>query len=97
MSETIVSLAKEQTKIDCPPNTRRKAINAAFWITASPSEHAWAHEEQKAMAAYCLWAHQRLCAIEQCASGELEHQADEKERMPTAEELVRLLSQGDEK
>lgn len=75
-SNPIVVLDQEQTRIDCEPSVQRKAISTAFNITMSPHEHEWNLEEQRAMAAYCLWAHQRLCAIEQCVSGTLEHQDD---------------------
>lgn len=47
---------------------KQKAIRAAFQLTCSPQEWQWSHDDQVAMAAYVLWAHQRLSAIEQIAT-----------------------------
>lgn len=56
--------------------TRKTAMDAAIWVTASPHEWQWTHEQQVAMARFCCWAsltldnHRRLveeyaCTIQQ--------------------------------
>jgi hypothetical protein len=59
----------EQMNVAMEKDFQNRAIKCAFWITASPHEHSWTQEEQQLMAAYVLWAHQRLCAIEQLSTG----------------------------
>lgn len=34
----------------------KDALNAAAWVTASPHEWTWTHDQQVAMARYCLLA-----------------------------------------
>jgi HD-like signal output (HDOD) protein len=72
--EKVVVLARSQTGVNCRPSVMQEAIKAAFNITMSPHEHVWTTSQQKAMAAYGLWAHQRLCAIEQLTDGQLVHE-----------------------
>lgn len=42
---------------------KREAMAAAMWVTASPHEWVWTHEQQVAMARYCMYAAQRLGVI----------------------------------
>lgn len=65
-----VSLHSEQTQLNGGYSRRRDAIEAAFLITLSPHEHVWTVEQQRAMAEYCLWAHQRISAVRQCVDEE---------------------------
>lgn len=74
MDEPIVYLSEEQSRVHCPDAMRKRAIDAAFYLTMSPHEHVWSHDDVMAMAAYCLWAAQRLDAIGQCVTGKLEHE-----------------------
>jgi hypothetical protein len=37
-----------------------EALSAAHWVTASPHEWKWTHEQQVAMARYCVGASSRL-------------------------------------
>lgn len=69
----IVDLSESQTSIQVASDERKAALDAALWVTASPHEWTWTTEQQAAMARYVLWAHQRLSAIGQLASGELKH------------------------
>ena len=64
--------------VNITPKIERDAIDAAYWITASPHEWEWTKAQQVAMAQYVLWAHQRLAAIGDLASVEfrLEHDED---------------------
>lgn len=46
---------------DHPPtqpkkNPVKEALNAAIWVTCSPHEWEWTHEQQVAMARYCVEA-----------------------------------------
>lgn len=76
MSKTkpIVTLAREQTHVGCGSTRRRDAITAAYNVTMSEHEHEWTKDQQRSMAEYVLWAHQRLSAIEQIVDGDLEHE-----------------------
>lgn len=65
----VVCLHPYQTNVAMEEHYRTRAVNAAYWMTASPHERSWTQEQQQLMAAYCLWAHQRLCAIEQLSGG----------------------------
>jgi hypothetical protein len=65
----IVNLSSEFTQVSMPKEQREVAIRAAHWVTASPHEWEWSAEEQELMARYCLWAYQRLEAIEHLSSG----------------------------
>jgi len=68
-----VSLHCNQTRIQCSADEREKAIEVAYRVTMSRHEHEWTQEEQQAMAQFCLWAHQRLSAVRQVVSGEVDH------------------------
>ena len=37
--------------------TTKAALDAAIWVSASPHEWVWTHEQQVAMARYCLLAY----------------------------------------
>jgi len=50
------------------PETRQTAINAAVWVTASPHEWTWKHEEQVAMARTCLWFNRVLSDLNKLCS-----------------------------
>lgn len=41
-------------------STEKEALDAAIWVTASPHEWVWTHDQQVAMARYCLEAARRL-------------------------------------
>lgn len=69
----IVELHPSQTHVRCGTTTKSTAIKSAYRVTMSPHEHEWTRDEQRAMAHFCLWAHQRLSAIEQCVRGDVEH------------------------
>lgn len=56
----MVYLGDDYTHIAISQNEIRGAIDAAMWLTASPHEWSWTHEQQIMMAKYCLVAHQRL-------------------------------------
>jgi len=70
----IVVLSRDQTQVRCGSTRRRDAIQAAYNVTLSPHEHEWSSDQQRAMAEYVLWAHQRLSAVAQIADDELEHE-----------------------
>lgn len=38
----------------------KKAIDAAIWVTCSPCEWVWTHDQQVAMARYCIEAAKEL-------------------------------------
>jgi hypothetical protein len=44
--------------------TRKAAIGAAIWVTASPHEWVWTHEQQIAMAQFCCWANPIVSDLE---------------------------------
>lgn len=75
--QIVVRLDRGQTRVTMSRNERQKAIKSAFWVTCSPCEYKWTDEQAAEMARYVLWAHQRLSAIEQCASGELANEASD--------------------
>jgi hypothetical protein len=71
----IIALSREFTQVTLPKDEREAAVQAAFWVTASPHEWTWTPEQQAAMARYCLWAAQRIEAIREIAVGsELLHE-----------------------
>jgi len=65
----VVVLHPEQTYVRLDEEARTAAVEAAFWVTASPHEWEWSLDAQAAMARYVLWAYQRLSAIHQLSSG----------------------------
>lgn len=72
MTKPIVVIHPEKTLVTISEETKRQALDAAMWVTASPHEWVWTPEQQAAMAIYALWAHQRLSGIAQLASSELD-------------------------
>ena len=68
-TQPIVVLHENQTHVSFTESDRKRAFEAAFWVTASPHEWVWTPEQQALMAQFVLWATQRLGAIEQLASG----------------------------
>lgn len=74
---SVVALSKEQTQLHFDADRRKRVIDAASWVTASSHEWEWTSEMQAEMARFCLWAEQRLAAIEQCIQmDDLKHEAD---------------------
>ena len=67
----IVVLHPSITEVAMSEADKQRALDAAFWVTASPHEWAWTREQQAAMAQYVLWASQKLAAIRQVASENL--------------------------
>ncbi len=55
---------------DMHEERRFAAVEAAKWVTCSPHEWVWTHEQQVEMARYVLWATQRLNAIASLAKGD---------------------------
>ncbi len=68
----VVRLSPEMTLIGLNKQSQDKAIDLAMRITMSPSEWTWTNAEQFDMAAYVLWAHQRLSGIAQLVGGDLQ-------------------------
>lgn len=66
-----VVLHPEQSEVRLSEIEEGIAISVAHRLAMSPHEWTWTPDEQAKMAAYVLWAHQRLCGIAQLASGEL--------------------------
>lgn len=56
----MVYLNDEYTHVTITQDDIRVALDAAMWLMASPHEWTWTHEQQVAMAKYCLAAQQRL-------------------------------------
>lgn len=76
--DPILRLSRNYTQLQPSEKTRKSAIDAAFWVTASPHEWVWTPEQQEHMARYVLWAHQRLSALLQIANEEpLTHEPEE--------------------
>lgn len=50
------------------PETRKSAIDAAVWVTASPHEWEWTHEQQVAMARMCCWSSRVLSDLNKLCS-----------------------------
>lgn len=74
----MINLSREFTQVRLAKKERSEAIEAAYWVTASPHEWVWTQEQQAAMARYCLWASQRIEAINELAGGaDLLHEAKE--------------------
>ena len=73
MVTEMLHLSDEYTEVKMTDHDRMKAFDVAFRITMSPHEHEWTTEEQQLMAQYCLWASQRLSAVEFCVNKELGH------------------------
>ena len=73
MVTEMLHLSDEYTEVKMTDEDRMKAFNVAFRVTMSPHEHEWTTEEQQLMASYCLWASQRLDAIDFCVNKELGH------------------------
>lgn len=46
-------------------STAKDALEAAIWVTASPHEWTWTHEQQIAMARYCVEASRVLSEARQ--------------------------------
>lgn len=64
--DPVVVLHSGQTLVDEMPNEQQQeAVRAAFLLTCSPHEWQWSTDQQVLMAAYVLWAHQRLEAVKQ--------------------------------
>ena len=59
----MIRLSNRQTEVRMSKEEQRKALDAAFWLTASPHEHEWTLEQQRLMAQFCLWSTQRLAAV----------------------------------
>jgi hypothetical protein len=75
LNVAVVVLSKDKTQIHVDLETRTKAIQAAYWVTASPHEWVWTPEQQVAMAQYVLWASQRLDAFRQLSEqAQLRHE-----------------------
>lgn len=74
MIDPIVHLASDQSTVPLTAEDQARALDVAYWVTASPHEWTWTPREQALMARYCLWAHQRLAAIKQIADGPLGRQ-----------------------
>lgn len=65
----IIRLGRDFTQVHIPPEKRTAAIQAAYWVTASPCEWVWTPEQQADMARYVLWASQRMEAMQHIAEG----------------------------
>lgn len=72
----IVRLAPGMTLAEIDGHAQTRAIDLAHRITMSPHEWTWTPEEQFDMAAFVLWAHQRLSGIKQLASASLQQCGD---------------------
>ena len=68
----IVRLAPNMTLIGLNESSRKRAIDLALRISMSPHEWVWTADEQFDMAAYVLWAHQRLSGIKQLVDADLQ-------------------------
>lgn len=74
---SVVALSQEQTQLHFDAERRKDVLNAAMWVTCSPHEWVWTPEQQAEMARFCLWAEQRLAAIEQCLKmDDLKHESN---------------------
>ena len=77
-SGPLVRLDRRYTMIHLTPASRSDAVKAAYWVTCSPCEWTWTPEQQALMARYCLWASQRLEAVQQISAGKpLMHEPSE--------------------
>ena len=76
VTREIVRLAPNMTLVGLDESRRQKAIDLALRITMSPHEWTWKAEEQFDMAAYVLWAHQRLSGIKQLVDADLQQCGD---------------------
>ncbi|MCB1641788.1 MAG: hypothetical protein KDI37_08660 [Xanthomonadales bacterium] len=64
--DPVVVLHSGQTLVDeLTEEQQQVAVRAAFLLTCSPHEWQWSTDQQVLMAAYVLWAHQRLEAVKQ--------------------------------
>lgn len=61
----VVVFHDSQTRVEMAGKDEIRAIQAAYYVTLSPHEWVWTTQQSCDMAQYCLWAHQRLSAIEQ--------------------------------
>lgn len=67
----IVVLHPDYTEFNPTEADKLRAVEAAYWVTASPHEWKWTSDQQIAMARYVLWASQKLQAIRQIATENL--------------------------
>ena len=67
--DQFVLLGDEYTAVVVSEKMRKTALEAAHFVTCSPCEWTWTPEQQEAMARYCVWAAQRLGAIDHLAKG----------------------------
>ena len=75
----LVRLSRDYTRVSVYPRKRDLALLVASRRTLSPHEHTWTNDEAALMAEYCLWASQRLEAIEELARGkQLVHEEPEE-------------------
>lgn len=74
---SVVAISQTQTQLHFDAERRKRVVEAAHWVTASSHEWEWTPEMQAEMARFCLWAEQRLAAIEQCLQmNDLKHESD---------------------
>lgn len=74
---SVVALSQTQTQLHFDAERRKSVVGDAYLVTASPHEWVWTPEQQAEMARFCLWAEQRLAAIEQCLQmDDLKHESN---------------------
>jgi len=95
MDLEVVKLAENQTHVSLDRRSQTHAIQTAHRVNLSPHEWDWSTSEAAAMAQFVLWAHQRLCAIEQVAAGPLNH-SDERQLRGIAMDLEDLARENEQ-